>query len=191
MEADLTPKSPDTQPLVKRLTCHYDGDQITLISEQRVQVVPPPSHSLENVESVPDFSAVLRNQDGQAVYRRSLANLPSQAGRRIVCGCATHAGSVQNGVVSMRPENGDPERRWNVLILRPGATILSRLPAGDSRDLGSIRLKLVREGAANGRPRMGAIPCSTKRIGNEAQAGIRTPNLPITNRLRYHCATRA
>src|SRR5262249_35241738 len=59
---------------VRRLTFAYDGDQITLVADQRVTMIAPPSHSLERVESTPGFAVILRDASGIPVYRRVLEN---------------------------------------------------------------------------------------------------------------------
>lgn len=56
--------------LVSRLTFEYDGDQIRLVSEQQVTMIIPPSHPVDQLEKEAGFSVVLRDERGQAVYRR-------------------------------------------------------------------------------------------------------------------------
>lgn len=59
---------------VSRLTFEYDGDQIRLVSEQQVTMIIPPSHPVERLQNESGFSVVLRDERGQAVYRRVMQN---------------------------------------------------------------------------------------------------------------------
>jgi|SRR5581483_4891407 len=70
-----TPVPPPPRPgPVSRLTFAYEGDQVSLVSEQRVTMIIPPTHPLESPDTQAGFSVVLRNQRGEPVYRRFLAN---------------------------------------------------------------------------------------------------------------------
>jgi hypothetical protein len=55
---------------ISRLTFEYDGDQIRLVSEQQVTMIIPPSHPVDRLDEEGGFSVVLRDERGQAVYRR-------------------------------------------------------------------------------------------------------------------------
>jgi len=59
---------------VRRLTFAYEGDRITLVSEQVVNMIIPPSHPLERLEQEAGFSVILRDERGEAVYGRALAS---------------------------------------------------------------------------------------------------------------------
>jgi hypothetical protein len=61
-------------PSVRRLTFAYEGDKITLLSEQEVTMLAPPSHPLEHVETTPGFSIILRDGRGNPIYRRVMEN---------------------------------------------------------------------------------------------------------------------
>ncbi len=60
--------------LVSRLTFAYEGDQVRLVSEQRVTMIIPPSHPLDRLERESGFAVILRDERGQAVYGRVVAS---------------------------------------------------------------------------------------------------------------------
>jgi hypothetical protein len=64
---------PQPEPVL-RLTFGYEGDKITLLSEQEVTMIAPPSHPLERVESTSGFSVIVRDASGNPVYRRVVEN---------------------------------------------------------------------------------------------------------------------
>lgn len=71
MTAPVPPPRP--RP-VSRLTFAYEGDQVRLVSEQRVTMIIPPTHALDGFETQTGLSVILRNRRGEPVYRRVLAN---------------------------------------------------------------------------------------------------------------------
>ena len=54
---------------VHRLTFDYDGDQISLASDQVVNMISPPGHSLDESEASAGFSVIVRDADNRALYR--------------------------------------------------------------------------------------------------------------------------
>jgi hypothetical protein len=54
---------------VHRLTFDYDGDQISLVSDQVVNMISPPGHSLDESEASADFSVIVRDTANRALYR--------------------------------------------------------------------------------------------------------------------------
>lgn len=67
---------------VRRLTFHYEGDQMRLVSEQRVEMILPPSHPADLLERQTGFSVILRDERGEAVYGRPMSN-PFQFDREV------------------------------------------------------------------------------------------------------------
>jgi hypothetical protein len=53
---------------VRRLTFAYEGDTISLVSEQHVQMIVPPTQPLNQVD-VAGFSVLLRDQQDKPLYR--------------------------------------------------------------------------------------------------------------------------
>jgi hypothetical protein len=56
---------------VRRLTFEYDGDQISLVSEQHVDLIVPPSQPLDSAESDSGFTVILRDGQGKPLYRQT------------------------------------------------------------------------------------------------------------------------
>lgn len=56
---------------VLRLTFSYDGDRIELVSRQRVQMILPASHPLDDGEGQSGFWFTVRAEDGRPLYRRA------------------------------------------------------------------------------------------------------------------------
>jgi hypothetical protein len=56
------------------MTFSYDGEEIKLLSEQRVTMIVPASHPVDEIESRSGFSVVVRDQNGNPIYRRVLEN---------------------------------------------------------------------------------------------------------------------
>ena len=54
---------------VHRLTFDYDRDQLRLVSDQIVNMISPPSHSLDESEPLAGFSVIVRDAAGRALYR--------------------------------------------------------------------------------------------------------------------------
>ena len=54
---------------MRRLTFEYDGDRISLVSEQHVQLIVPPSQPLDQAESESGFTVILRDGQGGPLYR--------------------------------------------------------------------------------------------------------------------------
>jgi hypothetical protein len=67
---------------VRRLTFAYEGDMVRLVSEQRVNMILPPSHRLDLLEGQAGFSIILRNERGEPVYGRVIPN-PFQFDREV------------------------------------------------------------------------------------------------------------
>jgi hypothetical protein len=59
---------------VRRLTFAYDGDQVHLVSEQRVTMIVPPTYPLDCLEKEAGFSVILRDDQGEAVYGRVITS---------------------------------------------------------------------------------------------------------------------
>jgi len=73
--------TPGPVPL-RRLTFAYEGDQLRLVSEQRLRMILPPSQSPDELERLAGFSIVLRDEGGRRVYARAMPN-PFQFDREI------------------------------------------------------------------------------------------------------------
>jgi hypothetical protein len=54
---------------VHRLTFDYDGDQISLVSDQVVNMISPPGHSLDESVTSAGFSVIVRDTTDKALYR--------------------------------------------------------------------------------------------------------------------------
>jgi hypothetical protein len=59
---------------VRRLTFAYEGDQVRLVSEQRVTMIAPPSYPLDLLERQAGFTVILRDERGEPVYGRVIQN---------------------------------------------------------------------------------------------------------------------
>src|ERR1700736_6491916 len=60
---------------VRRMTFSYDGDRITLVSEQLVAMTTQPSDPLSEAETMtPGFSFVVRDAKRNLIYRRIMEN---------------------------------------------------------------------------------------------------------------------
>jgi hypothetical protein len=58
------------QPVpVHRLTFDYHGNQISLVSDQVVDMISPPAQSLDESATVGGFSVIVRDAAGQALYK--------------------------------------------------------------------------------------------------------------------------
>ncbi len=55
---------------VLRLTFQYEGDRISLVSRQRVDMTLPPSHPLQEPEGQSGFWFTVRDRDERPLYRR-------------------------------------------------------------------------------------------------------------------------
>jgi hypothetical protein len=76
---------------VHRLTFEYDGDQVSLVSDQQVELIVPPTQPLERAESDSGFTVILRDADDKPLYRftrsspmRHDAEVFSESGDRTV-----------------------------------------------------------------------------------------------------------
>ena len=67
---------------VRRLTFAYEGDQMRLVSEQRVNMILPPSQPPDELERQAEFSVILRDEHGQPVYARAVPS-PFQFDREV------------------------------------------------------------------------------------------------------------
>jgi hypothetical protein len=54
---------------VHRLTFDYDGDRISLVSDQIVNMISPPGHSLDESVPLAGFSVIVRDAADKALYR--------------------------------------------------------------------------------------------------------------------------
>jgi hypothetical protein len=54
---------------VHRLTFDYEGDQISLVSDQVVNMISPPGHSLDESETLAGFSVIVRDAADKALYK--------------------------------------------------------------------------------------------------------------------------
>lgn len=54
---------------VRRLTFAYDGDRISLVSEQHVRMIVPPTQPLEATAEQAGFSVIVRDAQDRPVYR--------------------------------------------------------------------------------------------------------------------------
>lgn len=68
-----TPSMPQPVP-VRRLTFAYEGDQAHLVSEQRINMILPPTQPLDRLEQQAGFTVILRNERGEPVYGRTIPN---------------------------------------------------------------------------------------------------------------------
>jgi hypothetical protein len=59
-------------PGTLRLIFSYDGDEIRLLSSQRVEMAPPPSDPLEGFEGQKGFWLELRDAEGTLLHRQIL-----------------------------------------------------------------------------------------------------------------------
>jgi hypothetical protein len=65
-----------------RLTFSYDGSKIKLLSQQKVDMIAPPSDSVEDFKGRSGFWFELRDTKGEALYRR-VAHPPIEADREV------------------------------------------------------------------------------------------------------------
>lgn len=63
---EIQPRKPKTL----RLTLHYEGDKVNLISQQVVDMICPPTDPLEYSEEEAGFWFMLRDRHEQILYRR-------------------------------------------------------------------------------------------------------------------------
>lgn len=56
---------------VHRLTFDYEGDRISLVSDQIVNMIGPPGQPLEEAETTTGFSVIVRDAADRALYRRT------------------------------------------------------------------------------------------------------------------------
>ena len=54
---------------VRRLTFEYEGDRVSLVSEQHVHLIVPPTQPLESAETEGGFAVILRDRKGNPLYR--------------------------------------------------------------------------------------------------------------------------
>lgn len=80
-KAPVKPKSTKSRGKVEakpagamRLTFSYDGDEVKLVSQQRVDMTVPPSDPLKNYQKQKGFWAELKNESDKTLYRRVMHN---------------------------------------------------------------------------------------------------------------------
>lgn len=56
---------------VHRLTFDYEGDRISLVSDQLVNMISPPSDPLDEAEVPAGFTVIVRDAQQRAVYRHT------------------------------------------------------------------------------------------------------------------------
>jgi hypothetical protein len=56
---------------VHRLTFDYEGDRISLVSDQVVKMIGPPGQPLDEAETSAGFSVIVRDAADRALYRRT------------------------------------------------------------------------------------------------------------------------
>jgi hypothetical protein len=56
---------------VHRLTFDYEGDQVSLVSDQIVNMISPPGQPLDEAETSAGFSVIVRDAADKALYRRT------------------------------------------------------------------------------------------------------------------------
>jgi hypothetical protein len=61
---------PRRRPSAVRLIYSYDGDDVRLVSKQRVEAVVPPSDPLEGFEGHKGFWVELRDREGSLLHRQ-------------------------------------------------------------------------------------------------------------------------
>jgi hypothetical protein len=66
--------SPPRPGPVHRLTFDYEGDRISLVSDQLVNMISPPSDTLDEGEVRAGFTVIVRDAEQRAVYRRTGVN---------------------------------------------------------------------------------------------------------------------
>lgn len=71
-QGEATGREPRNQAL--RLLFEYKGNEITLISQERVSMLPPPPHPLTPRQDERGFWLVLSDGDGRPLYRRVMDN---------------------------------------------------------------------------------------------------------------------
>jgi len=57
-----------------RLTFSYEGDKVTLVSQQRVEMLLPPSHQLDVAEGQTGFWYTVEDAQKRPIYRRVMQN---------------------------------------------------------------------------------------------------------------------
>lgn len=70
--SDQSPSQNAQPPRAIRLTMHYDGDKLTVLSRQEVTMATPPSDPVRGFEGEGGFWVEVRDGQGQTVYRRIL-----------------------------------------------------------------------------------------------------------------------
>jgi hypothetical protein len=118
---------------VRRLTFAYEGDQVRLVSEQRVNMILPPSQLADELERQTGFSVILRDEGGQPVYAHAIAS-PFQFDREIF---------DRDPARSSRRES-NPHPRGTFVVLVPALENALRLelfghPLGPKGDLEPTR----------------------------------------------------
>jgi hypothetical protein len=69
-----TGKPVERRPRAVRLLFEYEGENVTLVSRQPVDMVPPPSDALDDFAGHKGFWAELRAADGSLVHRQVMHN---------------------------------------------------------------------------------------------------------------------
>jgi hypothetical protein len=70
----VTPVPAVSSNLALRMTFSYEGDQISLVSQQPVEMILPPSHSLAEHEGQTGFWFTVHDAKNRALYRRVIQN---------------------------------------------------------------------------------------------------------------------
>jgi hypothetical protein len=69
-----TKKTPAEPPKAMRLTFSYDGDDVKLVSQERTDMMVPPSDPLKGYGKHKGFWAELKNERDKTLYRRVMHN---------------------------------------------------------------------------------------------------------------------
>jgi len=77
MVSDQPPAERAEPPRATRLTFSYDGSHVSLLSVERLEMVTPPSDSLEPMETSAGFRYEVQAGDGRVLYRQ-LAQDPTR-----------------------------------------------------------------------------------------------------------------
>lgn len=72
-EPAAEPSAEQPQPGAIRLIFEYEGDEVRLVSQQRVEMYVPPSDDIEGEEEQ-GFRGEVRRADGATLYRRVLSD---------------------------------------------------------------------------------------------------------------------
>ena len=67
-------KSPEVLPKAVRLTFSYQGDQVKLVSQQKVEMTVPPSDPVKGYEQQKGFWAEVKSDQDKTLFRRVLHN---------------------------------------------------------------------------------------------------------------------